>query len=179
MKFGVCFSLLAALMLTSTPWCRAQQWPAPCGNPATKFGVKTEKRDGAPAPPAQGKAQIVFLENQNVPLEPLGFPGRLATVRFGVDGEWVGADRGSSYFAVDVSPGVHHLCANWQQVGSDVKKDIDLTSFTAVPDKTYYFSAHVRYVSLDAPYEFGMKQLNPDMGQYRISALKLAKSRVK
>ena len=37
-----------------------------------------------------------------------------ATVRLGMDGTWTGADNRTSYFVMEVTPGVHHLCASWQ-----------------------------------------------------------------
>lgn len=154
--------------------CRAATWPPSCGSQSATFDVKTEKRHLPPAAPTQGKAEIVFLENENQMIGPFMY----ATVRFGVDGAWAGADKGTSYFSIDVAPGVHHLCASWQSDLHQLNKNLDLTSFTAAPDTIYYFSAHVRVVSKDEV-EFGIRQLNPDLAKYRISGSKLAESHLK
>jgi hypothetical protein len=99
-----------------------------------------------------------------------------ATVRFGIDGAWVGADFGNSYFAIDVAPGEHHLCADWQSVAR--KKNVDLTSFTAEPGKVYYFSAAVTVESKDVV-TFGISQLNEDEGKYRVGLSQLSTSKPK
>jgi hypothetical protein len=94
-----------------------------------------------------------------------------ATVRFGIDGAWVGADNGNSYFALSVDSGVHHLCANWQSVIKG--KNVDLTSFTAEPGKIYYFASNVT-VESESVVNFGLSQLNEDEAKYRIKASKFS-----
>jgi hypothetical protein len=92
--------LLLGIFLASAACARATVLPSSCGDDKVKFDVKTEASQPPPAPPADGKAQIVFLENENVPLGPFMY----ATVRFGMDGAWVGADNGNSYFALSWTP---------------------------------------------------------------------------
>lgn len=175
MKPGVFIGLLMGLTLISAEWCRAATWPASCGGKAVKFDVKALKsRQAPPAVPAPGKAEIVFLENENQMIGPFMY----ATVRFGVDGAWVGADKGNSYFSVDVAPGAHDLCANWQSDFPQQNKNIDLTSFTAAPGKVYYFSADIKSVSR-YEVDFRIRRLHADLARYRISSAKLAESRVK
>ncbi len=36
------------------------------------------------------------------------------TVKWGVDGNWVGATQRDTYFYLSVDPGEHHLCAEWE-----------------------------------------------------------------
>lgn len=36
------------------------------------------------------------------------------TMRLGVDGKWVGANDGRSYFFFQIDPGEHSLCTDWQ-----------------------------------------------------------------
>jgi hypothetical protein len=174
MKTGVFASLLVGFMLTSAGRCGAIKWPASCGAQAVKFDVRTETRhQPLPAPPP-GKSEIVFLEDENQMIGPFMY----ATVRFGVDGAWVGADKGASYFSVDVVPGVHHLCASWQSDLHQFNRNVDLTSFTAIPGTIYYFSAIVRPVSR-YEVEFRIKHLNQDLARYRMGSAKFARSRVK
>ena len=105
----------------------------------------------------KGKAQIVFIENENSKFSLFSD----VTVRFGMDGAWVGANYGNSYFALTVDPGVHHLCASWQSALERLQKNVDLTSLTAEPGQVYYFAAQVTLNSRDNP-TFGLSQLNED-----------------
>jgi hypothetical protein len=166
------FFLFAFLACAGQVW--ATTWPDSCGNDKVKFDVKTEEGQPAPARPAEGKAQIIFVENENQMIGPFMH----ATVRFGMDGAWVGANYGNSYFAVTVDPGVHHLCANWQSTWGTFNKNIDLTSFTAESGKVYYFAAQVTVNSRDSV-TFGLSQLNEDEGRYRIANSKLSTSKPK
>lgn len=167
---------LAAFFLCASLVCagpgRATALPDSCGNDQIKFDVKTEKGQPAPAAPDASKAQIIFMENENQMVVPF----HDATVRFGMDGAWVGANYGNSYFALTVNPGVHHLCASWQ---SDIeKKNVDVTSFTAEPGKIYYFAADVT-VNSRSSITFGLSQLNEDQGKYRLKTWKLSTSKPK
>jgi hypothetical protein len=175
-------SRLAVLLLCAAfvpvAQARATTLPDACGDDKVKFDVKTEVSKTAPAPPAEGKAQIVLIENENHRIGSFMY----ATVRFGLDGAWAGANSNNSYFTVTVAPGVHHLCASWQSALSGLKKKIDVTSFTAEPGKIYYFAANVMVIPTgdnDANIEFSLSQLNEDEGQYRVKAWKLATSKPK
>jgi len=163
----LCLPLVLALQ------ARATVLPDACGDDKIKFDVSTKGNQPPPAPPAEGKAQIVFVENENQMLGPFMY----ATVRFGLDGAWAGANNNNSYFAVDVTPGVHHLCANWQSALPTIKKYIDVASFTAEPGKVYYFAANVKVIPTggnNVNYDFDLAQLDDDAGQYRVKAWKLA-----
>jgi hypothetical protein len=168
--------LLGAFLLCVSLACpkpaAADTWPESCGDKDVNFEVKTEKNQPAPAPPEQGKAQIIFIQRENQMVAPF----HNATVRFGMDGAWVGADNGNSYFALTVDPGVHHLCANWQSAWKSLKKNIDLTSFTAAPGQFYYYAAQVTVNSRDSV-SFGLSQLNADEGKYRVENSKLSTSK--
>jgi len=165
--FFLCLPFVFALQ------ARATVLPDACGDDKVKFDVSTKSHQPAPAPPAAGKAQIVFVENENHMLGPFMY----ATVRFGLDGAWAGANNNNSYFAVTVDPGIHHLCANWQSALPMIKKYIDVASFTAEPGKVYYFAANVIVTPTggnNVNYDFNLAQLDDDAGQYRVKAWKLA-----
>lgn len=166
------FFLCASLACVGQVW--ASTWPDSCGNDRVKFDVKTEEGQPVPAGPAEGKAQIVFIENGNQMIGPFMH----ATVRLGMDGAWVGANYGNSYFALTVDPGVHHLCANWQSSMESLQKGLDLTSFTAEPAKIYYFEAQVT-VNSRSSVTFTLSQLNEDEGKYLVKGSKLSTSRPK
>jgi hypothetical protein len=59
MAFFLCASLACAGQ------SRAATLPDSCGADNFKFGVKTEKNQAALAGPAEGKAQIVFIETES------------------------------------------------------------------------------------------------------------------
>lgn len=150
--------------------------PDACGDDRIKFDVKTVQSKSAPGLPADGKAQIVLIENENQMIGPFMY----ATVRFGLDGAWAGANKNNSYFTVNVNPGVHHLCASWQSALRALKKSIDVASFTAQPGKVYYFSANVKVIPTgdnNATWDFSLTPLNDDEGKYRVKAWKLASSK--
>lgn len=160
--------------------------PDACGDDSVKFDVKAEKNQPAPAPPPAGSAQIIFVEEQN---RRAGF--HLVTVRYGVDGNWVGANYGDSYFVLNVAPGIHHVCVNAQ----GDKKAVGVTSFTTEAGKVYYYEASTTVTtsgggmvtthgangatstgmaggSVNKFFQF--TQLSEDEGKYRIKAWKLA-----
>jgi hypothetical protein len=158
--------LCASLVYASQVW--ATTLPDSCGIDKVKFNVTTEEGQPVPATPAEAKAQVVFIEGENQPIGPFMH----ATVRLGMDGAWVGANHGNSYFALTVDPGVHHLCASWGG------KNVDATSFTAEPGQVYYFGAKVT-VNSRYSVTFGLSQLNEDEGKYLVKGSKLSTSKPK
>ena len=173
MKLSVAVLLVCASLVPAVQARAKHVLPDACGDDSVKFDVAAQKNSSAPAPPAAGKALIVFAENENQPLGPFMH----ATVRFGLDGAWAGANNSNSYFTVSVDPGVHHLCASWQSVLHMLNKSIDVASFTAEAGKTYYFAANVKVIPAgenQATYDFNLSQLSDDAGQYRLKAWKVA-----
>jgi hypothetical protein len=183
---------LLCVALVSAVEAQATVLPDACGDDKVKFDVTAQKNQPEPAPPAASKAQVVLIENNSQMVTPFSY----ATVRFGMDGAWVGANKGDSYFTLTVDPGVHHLCASWQSALRRVKKSIDVASFTAEPGKVYYFAAQIvmtegggtyvapaagqggSYVQGGTPnIFFNLAQLNEDEGKYRVKAWKLATSK--
>ncbi len=82
--------------------------PVACGPAQVKFDVKLDQTQHSLAQPEPGKALVyVFEEFQ----QQRGFI--TPTIRVGLDGGWVGANRGSSYIFLPIDPGEHHLCVNW------------------------------------------------------------------
>jgi hypothetical protein len=155
---------------------RATVLPDACGDDKTNFQVTTQKDQPAPGAPEADKAQIVFIETVNKNT----FFTLPITTRYGLDGAWVGANEGNSYFVVPVAPGVHHICADWQGAFNFNKKKTGLTSFTAEAGKTYYFQAEITVQAHqnDATHKsLELSGLNEDEGKYRIkiSALSATK----
>jgi len=171
MKTRPAVLLLCASLLATVQAKAKTILPDACGGDSVRFYVSTVKNQPAPAPPTAGKAQIVFIENEN---HMIGL-SMYATVRFGLDGTWVGATSNNSYFTVTVDPGVHHLCVSWQSALPMLKKNIDVASFTAEQGKVYYFAANVKVIPTvdnSAIYDFNLEQLDDDAGHYRVKAWK-------
>jgi hypothetical protein len=166
---------LRALVLCASLACAgrvgATALPDSCGDEKVKFDVKTQAGQPLPAGPAEGKAMIIFIEKQNQMITPFHY----ATVRFGMDGAWVGANVGNSYFALTVGPGVHHLCASWQSDLETLKKDVKATSFTAEAGQVYYFEGEI--VASRDTLIFNFSELNEDEAKYQLKSLKLSTSK--
>lgn len=158
---------------------RAANLPDACGDDHAHFDVKTDKNAQAPALPAAGKAQVVVIERIDAPgcLGCHEFAPRIA-----VDGSWVGATRGDSYFAFDVDPGAHSVCADWKSLSAAPGKHIGVASFSAEPGQTYFFQAKIMAApegpsnppSVRTRWVLVLTQLSNDKGEYRMKNSALA-----
>jgi hypothetical protein len=188
--FLLCASLCASVQ------ARAKTvLPDACGDDKAQFEVKTEESQPAPAPPPDGKAQIVFVDDDSVKTSGFSF----TTFRYGMDGAWMGANKGNSYFVLNVDPGVHHLCVSPQTVSSKGRMTVGIASVNAEPGKVYYLAAQLSvlggargaYVppttgangvitpgrnvgSAPGVISLDFVQLDEDSGRYRVKAWKLS-----
>jgi hypothetical protein len=147
--------------------------PDGCGDDSVQFDAKQEKDNpGLPAL-TEGKALIVFSESMPNEMKVQ------STTRFGVDGAWVGATKGDSYFTVIVEPGEHNLCASMQSAPSHMKKTFtQMATLTAEAGKVYYFEAAVNVIGNQnfGIASFDFSQLAEKEGKYRVKAWKFATS---
>jgi hypothetical protein len=111
--------------------------PEGCGNASVQFKVKTDKKQPAPGAAPADSAQLIFV--QSLDGDFAGAP----TTRFGIDGSWVGADKGQSYFVVNVTPGAHHICAARQSGISQERDNVGAAVIQVQAGKTYYFDFKV------------------------------------
>src|SRR5215510_9760625 len=124
---------------------------AACGPDDFHFDVKTDKHRHPVGQPEAGKALVYVIEDQ---ARECIFCA--ATIRLGLDGAWVGANHGRSYFFFAVNVGEHHVCADWQRLPPS-DKVVSLAHFTAEAGKTYYFRTR-----LTVAYDGGtLLDLNP------------------
>lgn len=154
--------MLAVVLFFAATAC-AQSTPiafAPaCGAAAVKFDVKTDKTNHSTEQPQDGKALVYFVEDDT---EFESFPK--PTTRIGLDGEWVGANHGNSYFSFVVSPGEHHLCASWQSlVIVGAKETSAVAHFTAEAGKVYYFRIKNTWLRVHAA-QVDLSPLDSDEG---------------
>jgi hypothetical protein len=158
---------------------RAARLHDACGDDHAHFDVKTEKDAPAPAAPEAGKARIVFIGR-------IDAPGCLGcdefAPRIGVDGSWVGATRGNSYFVLDVAPGTHNVCADWKSISAARGRNWGVASFTAAPGQTYFFETKIEPSGQGASDPSGIRthwtldltQLSDDKGADRMKNSALA-----
>lgn len=182
----LCASLISAVQANAKTIL-----PDACGDDGVKFDVNAERNQmSSPLSAPEHQALLVFSGKGQ------------AVIRYGMDGVWVGANKGDSYFTVSANPGIHHLCAGWQSISGKLEKNIGVLSFTAESGKVYYFEAEAGesgggggYVAPGAGrgmaggggfvggskrnYFFELKQLDEDTGKYRVKAWKLATSKPK
>jgi|HubBroStandDraft_4_1064222.scaffolds.fasta_scaffold09457_5 hypothetical protein len=163
-------ALLAVLLFASSVFAQNQTPPtvpqSACGRAEVQYDVKKDQGQHIPeADPT--KALVYVIQDQ----QTVGLCLKCTiTTRIGLDGSWIGANNGGSYFFFTVDPGEHHLCANWQSRYGEVSRLIGLVGFTAEAGKTYYFRSRILYFggTGDAPY-LDFDAPNPDQAQYLIS----------
>lgn len=137
-----------------------------CGDTKIKWDVKTDRSKHPIASPEPGKAMVYFLQDDAY------FQSRPSpTVRFGLNGNWVGATQRDAYFYFSIDPGEHHLCANWQSwVGVTVAHGSAADHFIAEPGKSYFFVVRNSYVDRDHhPANMKLEQINSDEAQLLMS----------
>ncbi|HEY6302873.1 MAG TPA: hypothetical protein VIX14_07380 [Terriglobales bacterium] len=126
------FALVTLLFVASA---FAQIPPAPsgaaCGPENVSFKVELDESQHTLAQPDPGKARVYFFHDAGTGLT-LGYP----TVKLAMDGAWLGANHGNSYFSVSVEPGEHHVCVTLQS--SLVAQRVELAHFTAEAEKIDY-----------------------------------------
>jgi hypothetical protein len=156
--------------------------PDACGNEKIQFDVQTLKNQPPPGPPAAGKAQIIVIETLDKSWMCLGCG--TPSMRVGMDGVWIGATQGASYFSLDILPGEHDLCVGWQSAFGHLKKMVGLTSFTAKAGEVYYFEAKAKIHehnygnnSTEIDRDLDFVQVDELEGGYGVKAGKLAISK--
>src|SRR5208282_4913089 len=79
---------------------------AACGPKDVQFAAQAAASQPFTQPDT-GKSLVYVVEVFDKVVGEISRP----TLRVGVDGKWVGADKGNSYISFSVEPGEHHLCA--------------------------------------------------------------------
>lgn len=145
---------------------------AACGPFNVKFHVSaTSALTKTSATPEM--ALVYVVEDLGGP-EFAGEIGIEPTVRVGIDGRWIGADRNNSYLAFPIAPGVHHMCVNWQTSLEEERDVVALGNLTAQAGKTYYLRVFFRNM-LGIPPHNGMlpaivlEHIDPDEGRLLVA----------
>lgn len=146
---------------------------AACGPNNVKLNAKQDPTQHPTPEPEKDKA-LVYVVQELGELKC----GGCALTRLGLDGNWVGANQGSSYFFFRTEPGEHHLCLNWQSRLEGRSRAIALANFTAEAGKVYYFRARV-FVGHLNNYFFDLDPINSDQGKYLVAASAFSVSHTK
>jgi len=160
-------SALIALLFAASAFAQGPSAVATsaCGPKDASFDVRLDKTQHPLAQPDPGKALVYFIQEK-------GSDALAVTTKIGIDGAWVGANKNSSYFAVSVEPGVHHVCANVQSFRGH---PVGLVHFTAEAGNVYYFDARVVYGEASDLYFF-LGAVDSDQARYLVDSLALSVS---
>jgi hypothetical protein len=169
-------ALIFLAIVGSTAASRASTLPASCGNQNTVIEVATHKHVPVSTVPEPVKAKVFFIETADANALPV-------TTRIAIDGTWLGANRGKSYFESTIEPGEHHVCADWQLERRMIKDDPHFDVFTAEAGKVYYFHVLVNWIpeiyhdpGSEAHMTLSLSPINVDEGQYMVLNSKLSTS---
>jgi hypothetical protein len=137
-----CWVLCMAIFVGALPVlpqddAAAARTAAGCGPFGVMFNVQTTDQKHPVGQPEPGKALVYFfVDFVNAP-----------TMRVGVDGNWLGANDGKSYFFFQVEPGAHNVCTEWQS--GTFKKSSERVGeamhLTAEAGETYYIRLNFSY----------------------------------
>jgi hypothetical protein len=160
-----------------------------CGSENIQYEVKNEKRekpakgeksDGSNpgvAEAASERAEIFVIENLRASCLLCD-----TTTRIAMDGTWVGATKGNSYFSFPADAGEHHLCAELQS-GAVTPETTSLAGFTADGGKTYYFRVRLTDMNNSAKggVDWGVdfEPIDSDEGQFLVSSYEMSSSHPK
>jgi hypothetical protein len=166
-------TFLSSMLLFSTHAFAQDQSPlaeveAACGPKDVQFEPQAASSQPLAQPDAS-KSLIYVVEVFDKVVGQIARP----TLRVGLDGKWVGADKGNSYIAFSVDPGEHHLCANWQSRWKRFSNEEAFNGFTADPGKKYYFRARITEQNSSpggSTFYLDLESLNGDEGKYLVAS---------
>src|SRR5258707_7024808 len=93
MTIGIFLAVFASPLLAQEP-APAASARGGCGPSEAYFDVKTDRKQHPVAPADAGKALVYVFEDIE----------RGPTMRSGLDGAWIGANKGKAYFCVSLDP---------------------------------------------------------------------------
>ncbi len=145
---------------------RAATLPNACGDDKIKVEVAVQKPSSAPPAANATTARLVFV--QRLGEACIG----CSITRVGLDGTWIGANKGSSFFSVTTAPGEHHVCAFWEAPLAKIENRIGLTDFEAIAGQIYYFEIEVGSRGTAEVPVMRLRPISADMGAFLVSRSK-------
>ncbi len=173
-------TILVVLLFASPVFAQddaaAARAAAGCGPAEVHFEVKTDKKQHPSPQPEAGKALVyVFLDvKQQANTWNIG----TVTTRVGLDGAWIGANHGRSYFFFPVEPGDHRVCAAWQSGLGRYSKLASAADLTAESGKLYFLRVSVDERQEHQP-AVKMEHIDPAEAQILIANSSLSTSHPK
>jgi uncharacterized protein DUF2846 len=158
---------LVILLFASSAF--AQSVPAPTGSAAApgcgpadfSFAVRSDGSSHPVSQPEPGKALVYFLQDDTA-FDSSPRP----TLKWAVDGNWIGGTHGDTYFYLSLAPGEHHLCSEWQSaVIVNASRQSAAAHFTAEAGKAYYFRAQDFYWRLNGVASLKLAPVDSDEAQ--------------
>jgi hypothetical protein len=160
-------TILVVLLFAAPAIAQEQSAPTPaatrggCGPSEMQFDVQRNTSQHTVAPADAGKAVVYIFEDiENGP-----------TMKVGVDGTWVGANKGKSYFFFTVDPGEHQVCTNWQSgvFKKTAQRIGSAMTLKAEAGKVYYLRMQV-YERSERDHNVKLEPVETAEGQFLISA---------
>ena len=148
---------------------------AACGPKNVNFDAKQETTQHPTPQPEPGKALIYVIEDLGQCPECVSKSNAIFTsvdqalTKVGMDGAWVGANRGNSYFFFAADPSEHHLCINWQSRLEIRSHAFAMANFTAEEGKIYYFRERL-FPGHAGDYSFDLDPVNSDQGKFLVAS---------
>jgi hypothetical protein len=167
----VSFIVFSAVAVFAQDQATSARVSAGCGANNTQFDVKTDKSQHPQGQVPEGKALVYIFEQ--IRTDPHYHMFGAATIRIGLDGLWIGANHGNTYFYFAVDPGDHSLCANWQSSIGRLSKLASAVTMTAEPGQVYYFQAKVDERPNDNPAVW-MEPVDPAEAKILIASASLS-----
>ena len=99
-----------------------------CGPEGIKFSTDTDKKQH-PTPDAPKDKALLYV------IRPTMMGNKIQT-RLGVDGKWVGVNRGDNYFFLTLPPGEHYFCSQ--------AENRSVMAMKVEAGKTYYLQQKIR-----------------------------------
>jgi hypothetical protein len=146
---------------------------AACGPEKVTFSV-TNRESSQPLPTVEPRKALVYVIEEMPATCGINCG---VTTKIGLDGAWIGANQGDSYFAFAVTPGEHHLCVRWQSIMPHRNRLAALMNFTAEAGKTYYFR-NVVFETDALGTHLDLAPINSDQGQLLVALFPLSMPRV-
>jgi len=137
---------------------------AACGPKDVQFDVRADQNQHAVPQPDPGKA-LVYVVQEFGQVECKG----CAVTKIGLDGAWVGANKGNSYVYFSAEPGERHLCMNWQSRFEWRSRAFAVANFTAEAGKTYYYRARL-FPGSRFDISFDLDPINADQGKLLVAS---------
>src|SRR6266851_5046755 len=139
MAIGIFLAVFAGPLFAQDQVAAARA-AAGCGPDQVNFDVKADKKQH-PAPQAEpGKALVYVFQDVE---QSDGVNIGTVTTRVGLDGAWVGAIHGKSYFFFSADPGSHRVCAACQSNFKRLSKLGSAADLTAEAGQVYYLRVRV------------------------------------